>query len=111
MKLWLKLLKSGKYKPTKTNSLVKNKEYSPGGVLCKFLLGNPNIDSIGGPNWNCCYSGIPDSVAKFLGFKDRLDMYNTPLKKESQFGIFFENDVNAPNWKKCISAIEELING
>lgn len=110
MKLWLKILKSGKYKPTSGNYLCKNEKYTPiGALMCSFhkdikLLGN------GIKGFDGHYSGCSEKIAKWLGFTDRFYMYNINILGD-RFGRFFENDAGHKDWSKCIQAIEKLING
>ena len=56
------------------------------------------------------YSACSDKLARWLGFNDRLSLYNTYVFGE-RFGVLFENDAMNQNWSSCIRAIEKLING
>lgn len=110
MKLWLKILKSGKYKPTTSNYLCNKGKYSPIGTMMGLVHKITKDHESGVKSFEGHYSACSDKLAKWLGFTDRFYMYNINILGDC-FGRFFENDARHKDWSKCIQAIEKLING
>lgn len=110
MKLWLKILKSGKYKPTTSNYLCNKGKYSPIGTIMGLVHKITKDHESGVKSFEGHYSVCSDKLAKWLGFNDRFSMYNVQVLSK-RFGDLFENDAGYRNWSSCIQAIEKLING
>ena len=111
LKIWRKLISSGKFAANANNMFLQNGKYTPVGVLAHYVLGEP--DRILGKDefaeWGGRSSTTPEEVVKWLGFSDRLAMYDKKTSK-GIFGRLFENDALLQNWDNFKIALDELIN-
>lgn len=115
LKFWRKLVNSGKFAENPNNTFLENGKYSPVGILVNYILGKPEdrVDTGVGKRkfaeWGGRSSTTPEEVVKWLGFSDRLAMYDKTTSK-GIFGRLFENDALLQNWDNFKIALDELIN-